>query len=101
MLPVNKTPEVCLTWAVRRRHIAVDGRILCETKRKTDGYCTGNGQYNTLSLSGLPGYKKDTNDTPYTHLDGYIEYKPLPEQKVKIDTRSICKKCLEKYEKLF
>jgi hypothetical protein len=56
---------------------------------------------NTISLSGLPDYKKTDNDIKYTHSDGIIDFKPLSEQRIKIETSSICSKCLAKYEKLF
>ena len=93
-------PSVCLAWATRVRHIAVDGQVICETKRKTSGYSVKNGQYNSISLTGLPNYTKEGDDTKYTHTDGLIEFKPLDQQKMKISTRSICKKCLRKYEQL-
>jgi hypothetical protein len=93
-------PSVCLAWATRVRHIAVDGQVICETKRKTSGYSVNNGQYNSISLSGLPDYPKEGDDVKYTHTDGLIEFKPLDQQKMKISTRSICKKCLSKYEQL-
>jgi hypothetical protein len=92
---------VCLAWATKKRHIAVDGKILCNTEHKTDGYSVKNGQYNTLSLSGLPTYKKHVSDTTFTHGDGIIDFKPISEQEMKIDTKSICTKCLHKYEKNF
>lgn len=93
-------PSVCLAWATRARHIAVDGKVICETKRKTSGYSVANGQYNSISLNGLPDYRKEEDDAKYTHSDGFIEFKPLDQQDVKISTRSICKKCLRKYEQL-
>lgn len=94
-------PSVCLAWATKKRHIAVDGKVLCEPKHKTSGYSHRNGQYNSISLSGLPTEKKIHDDKKYGHSDGVIDFKPLNQQSVKIDTRSICVKCLSKYESLF
>lgn len=90
----------CLAWATKKRHIAVNGKILCEPSRKTTGYCGENGQYNTLSLSGLPTYEKKEDDVKFSHSDGFIEFKPLSDQKVKIDTSSVCSKCARKYKRL-
>lgn len=74
---MNNT-NVCLAWATRVRHIAVDGVILCQYDRKTTGYAVSNGQYNTISLSGLPDYRKEKDDEKHTHTDGVIDFKPLP-----------------------
>lgn len=94
-------PSVCLAWATKKRHIAVDGMVLCEPKHKTSGYSHRNGQYNSISLTGLPTERKIHDDQKNGHSDGMIDYKPLSQQSVKIDTRSICAKCLSKYESLF
>lgn len=92
---------ICLAWATKKRHIAVNGKVLCETKSKTAGYSVKNGCYNTIALSGLPTYNKHTDDMPGIHGDGIIEYKPLDEQQLIINTKTICKKCVKEYEKLF
>lgn len=92
---------VCLAWATKKRHIAINGNVICESERKTSGYSVKNGQYNTISLSGLPDYKKTTNDEKFSHSDGIIEYLLLDKQSVKIDTTSICSICIKKYQKLF
>ncbi len=94
-------PSVCLAWATKKRHIAVDGKVLCEPKHKTYGYSYNNGQYNSISLSGLPTDRKTHDDDKYTHSGGIIDFSPLNQQSVKIDARSICAKCLSKYESLF
>lgn len=94
-------PSVCLVWATKKRHIAVDGIVLCEPKHKTGGYSHKNGQYNSLSMLGLPKNRKVHDDEKYTHTHGIIDFKPLNQQSVRIDTRSICSKCLSKYESLF
>jgi len=96
---------VCIAWATNKRHIVINNNILCESKHKTSGYCISNHQYNSLSLSGFPDYVKENDDIDYgkagTHSDGLIEFKPLNQQKVKIIERSICKKCLKKYNSFF
>lgn len=92
--------SVCLAWATKKRHIAVDGNVLCEPIHRTSGYSYRNGQYNSISLSGLPTERKIDDDHKYGHSDGVIDFKPLNQQSVKIDTRSICVKCLSKYERL-
>jgi hypothetical protein len=58
---------ICLAWATKKRHIAVNGKVLCETKSKTAGYSVKNGCYNTIALSG-------------------------DEQQLIINTKTICKK---------
>jgi hypothetical protein len=94
-------PSVCLAWATKKRHIAVDGKVLCEPNHKTSGYSHRNGQYNSISLSGLPTDRKIHDDQKYGHSDGIIDFAPLNKQSVKINTRSICAKCLSRYESLF
>lgn len=92
--------QVLLAWATKKRHIAIDGNLLCEAKSKTSGFSIKNGQYNSISLSGLPTRTKTDDDKKYCHSDGIIEFKPLDQQSVKIITSSICAKCLKKYTKI-
>ena len=94
-------PEVCLAWATKKRHIAINRKVLCETEGKTPGYSVKNGQYNSISLSGLPNYRKTEPDVIGGHPDGIIEYAPLDKQPFTVIERSICKKCLSKYKSLF
>lgn len=96
----NAERKVALCWATKKRHIAVDGKVLCEPDHKTTGYSVKNGGYNTLTLSGLPTYEKVNDDSKYTHPDGNIPFRAMDKQPTKIDTRSICRKCLKKYEQL-
>ena len=91
---------VHLAWATKKRHIAVDRNILCEATSKSAGYSVKNGSYNSIALSGLPTYQKHSDDVPGSHGDGIIEYKPIEQQKLRISTKTICKKCLSKYEKI-
>lgn len=100
---------VCLAFATKKRHIAVDGHVLCEPKHRTAGYSVKNGQYNSLSLSGIPTNRKIHDDVDFinkmgklagTHPDGIIDFKPLDQQDTVIITRSICSKCLKRYNKL-
>lgn len=73
--------------------------MLCDAKSKSGGYSVKNGIYNTIALSGLPTYEKHSDDVKYSHGDGIIAFKPLDKQKWIISTKSICAKCLKKYEK--
>lgn len=91
---------VALAWATRVRHIAVNHTVLCDAVSKTNGYSFSNGTYNGLSLRGIPKDIKVDDDDVYTHTDGVIDFAPLHQQRVRIDTKSICKKCLSKYNKL-
>lgn len=92
-------PSVCLAWATKKRHIAVNGKVLCGASSKSDGYSVKNGSYNTIALSGLPTYEKHCDDKRYSHGDGIIAFERLDKQKWAIDTKSICSKCLKKYER--
>jgi hypothetical protein len=92
--------QVALCWATRKRHIAVDGKVLCEPTHKTSGFSYKNGQYNSLSLTGIPKNRKIHDDQKYGHSDGIIDFCALDRQPIKIITSSICNKCLKKYEKL-
>jgi hypothetical protein len=92
-------PTVCLVWVTRKRHVAVDGKLICAAKQKSGGYTAGNGQYNSLAISGLPK-TPHTGDAPYTHPGGIIDYLPLADQKKPVVTTSICKKCLTRYAAL-
>lgn len=94
-------PIVILAWATKKRHIAIDGKVLCEVKHKNSGYSVHNGQYNSIALHGLPDHPKQYDDDKLTHQDGIIEYAPLDQQKVKIITSSICNKCLERYNRIW
>lgn len=33
-------PDVCLAWATKKRHIAINGEILCDAVSKSGGYST-------------------------------------------------------------
>lgn len=92
---------VALAWATKKRHIAIDGKVLCEAESKCDGYSVKNGKYNGLALRGIPSDVKDHDDTKYTHTDGIIDFAPLDKQPTVIIERSVCSKCLKKYNKLF
>lgn len=98
MLPA--VPSVCLAWATKKRHIAVDGKVLCQVEHRTTGYSVKNGQYNTLTLSGLPTYERKMPDAKFSHGDGYMPFLPIEEQPLYVDKRSVCSKCLLKYAQL-
>lgn len=89
---------IALAWATKKRHIAIDGEVLC-VPVKSRGYSVKNGCYNSLGLSGIPDTPKKADDIKYSHCDGLIKFAPLDQQETKIVTSSICVKCLKKYEK--
>ncbi len=91
---------VTLCWATKKRHISVDGVVLCEPKHTTAGYSVKNGGYNTLSLSGLPTHKRISGDERLSHTDGIIPFLPLSEQPFKVIESGVCNKCKDKYYKL-
>jgi hypothetical protein len=93
--------NVVIVWASRKRHIFIDGKLLCETKHKGD-YSRG-GHYCGYSLSGLPIHEKEP-DVDYkngggAHREGIIPFKPLSEVGG-ISERSICNKCKKAYSNL-
>lgn len=90
--------KVCLAWATKKRHIAIDGVVLCEAKSKSGGYSTKNGSYNSIALSGLPDYERKTEDKSHCHTDGIIPFVPLSEQPLYVNEKSICAKCAAKYQ---
>lgn len=89
---------VCLVWATRKRHIGVNNHILCNPPATT-GYTRTNGCYNSLG-NGLPAYNRLAPDTRYTHTDGLILFKPLSEQDFYVNEKSVCLKCLKKFNSL-
>jgi hypothetical protein len=99
-VPVSEH-KVALCWATKKRHIAVDGKVLCEPKHTTTGYSVKNGGYNSLSLSGIPTHFKISDDSKHTHGDGIIPFVPLEKQPFNIIRRSICTKCQKKYDALW
>ena len=88
---------VVLVWATKKRHIAVDGEVLCKPKHTNNIRQRGANGYNSLTVHGIPD-KKHIPDTS-CHHDGQIEFLPLDEQKTIIQS-SICEKCKTKYKKL-
>ena len=90
---------VALAWATKKRHIAVNGKVLCEPKIRSAGYSVKNGQYNTLALTGVPDYPKTTDDVRYCHGAGIIKFAALNEQPTYCDPKSICRQCQKRYER--
>lgn len=93
------TPMVVLAWATQKRHIAVNGHVLCQYKGKTAGYSVRTGKYNSLSLNGLPTHDF-RGDRKTSHDDGIIQFLPLSAQAVPVIPKSICVKCQAKYSRL-
>lgn len=101
IIPVAETEHVvCLAWAQKKRHIVVDGHVLCQPDFSNHIRQRGESGYNSISISGIPNYLKKDNDTKFTHTDGIIPAKPLDEIDGIIQA-SICTKCKKKYAKLF
>jgi len=90
--------EVVLAWATQKRHIAVDGQVLCKTRSKTAGFSCANGQYNSLAMHGLPTNERTSGDVKYSHTEGIIPPLPLEAQPFPVITKSICAKCKKRYE---
>ena len=89
--------KVVIAWGSRKRHIFIDGKILCGKNHKP-AYSKG-GHYNSYDLdSSVFEKRKEHKDTKYTHTDGIIEFKSLESQG--IIRKSICKKCQKKYDKM-
>lgn len=101
----QKEKIVALAWAQKKRHIAVDGEVLCEPKHTNKIRQRGEGGYNSLTINGIPKDPKQYEDEDYpggggSHYGGVIPFKPLDEIGGIIQ-RSICKQCIKKYNKLF
>ncbi len=92
--------KVILAWASRKRHLFVNGVLLCKKKHKTrDGYNHKGAHYMSHQLE-FPTWEKRGPDEKYTHLDGIIPAKPLDEVGGIIRT-SICAACQKRYDKIF
>jgi len=97
-------PKVTLAFATRVRHICINNEILCKPKFARTIRQRGDNGYNSLIVSGIPGYYKQYPDVNYPrggghHSDGIIPFKLL-DQIEGIILSSICKACLKKYNKL-
>ena len=98
-------PSVALVFGSRSRHIAFNGELLCETNHKSAAGGHKHGHYCSYSLDSSAFTKERTEaDVDYKgrggcHSTGIIPFKPLNEIEPKIIERSICKKCLSKYNR--
>jgi len=97
-------PTVTLAFATRVRHICINNEILCKPKFAGTIRQRGDNGYNSLIVSGIPGYYKQHPDINYphgggAHYGGIIPFKPL-DQIEGIILSSICKTCLKRYNKL-
>ena len=102
MLPA--VPSVALVFGSRSRHIAFDGKLLCETNHKSAAGGYSHGHYCSYSLDNSDLTTERTKeDVDYKkggcHSTGVIPFKPLNEIEPKIIERSICRKCLSKYNR--
>ena len=103
MLPA--VPSVALVFGSRSRHITFDGKLLCETNHKSAAGGYSHGHYCSYSLDNSDLKKERTEaDVDYKgrggcHSTGVIPFRSLNEIEPKIIERSICKKCLSKYNR--
>lgn len=94
------TNKVVLAWASRKRHIFVNGILLCASRHKTgDGYNHKGGHYMSYQLE-FPTWEKRDPDQKCAHFDGIIPAKPLDEIGGIIRS-SICTACQKRYDKIF
>lgn len=98
-------PSVALVFGSRSRHIVFDGKLLCETNHKSAAGGYSHGHYCSYALDNQD-FKKERiePDVDYKgrggcHSTGIIPFKQLNEIEPKIIERSICKKCLSKYNR--
>lgn len=91
-----RLPVVALAWAAQKRHIAINGRVLCAAGFSGTIRSRGAGGYNSITVHGVPTTPKRYEDDKGTHYDGVIEAAPLAEQKG-INTRSVCGKCQRRF----
>lgn len=95
---------VILAWASQKRHLFVNGVLLCEKKPKTtDGYSRKGGHYISYQLE-MPSSALTVPDERYSHGEGIIPALPLDEIKIGnggISRRSICAACQKRYDKIF
>ena len=95
--------QVILAWASRKRHIFVNGTLLCEKVHKSAGYSPRGRHYISYQLD-MPKSPKATPDEKYCHSDGIIPAMPLDEIKIGnggISRKSICVTCQKRYDKIF
>ena len=65
--------QVTLAWGQKKRHIAVNGEVLCQPKFSSAIRQRGETGYNSLTVSGIPTEDKEYPDSQYTHSVGGIE----------------------------
>lgn len=101
----TEVPTVALVFASRVRHIAFDGKLLCETKHKSSagGYCRGHYCSYSLDPSDFKRIRtvgdKDYKGGGGFHTTGVIPLKPLNEIEPRVIEWSICRKCLRRYNR--
>ena len=95
----SQAKVITLAWASRKRHIFIDGKMICQCDHKTrGGYSKKGGHYVSYQME-MPTYKK-TPDSTYTHTDGVIPALPL-DKIGGIFRKSICAICQKKYDSIF
>ena len=101
---LSAVPSVALVFGSRSRHIAFDGKLLCETNHKSAAGGYSHGHYCSYSLDNSDLTTERTkDDVDYKrggcHSTGVIPFKQLNEIEPKIIERSICRKCLKRYSR--
>ena len=91
-------PVVALAWATRKRHIAIDGKLLCAPAFTSGIRQRGAGGYNSMTVGGVPSKPKELADDKGSHFDGVIAAAPL-EAQPGIITSSICLACQTRFRR--
>ena len=96
-------PVVILAWASRKRHIFIDGDLICGKKGKTTAGYSVKGRHLISYQIEMPTKPLAFPDQRYSHGEGIIPFEPLDSIKIGdggISRRSICLSCQKKYDKL-
>ena len=92
---------VTLAWGSRKRHIAVDGEILCHPKFSDSvTQRSADVSYNALATYGIPTQPKTHADSKTLQTGGMIPAIALIEVKIQgspLILSSICGSCQKRY----
>jgi hypothetical protein len=97
--------KIVIAWASRKRHIFIDGALLCAKEPKTKcGYSGRRRGGHLISYQiEMPDSEIQKPDEKYSHGEGIIPDLPLDEIKIGsggIIRSSICTSCQKKYDKM-
>jgi hypothetical protein len=94
--PIAETMHtVIVAWAHQKRHLVVDGVVLCRPQFSDRIRPRGATGYNALSLHGIIDHPKRP-DSPGYHQAGSIPFLPLGDVE-RLILSSICAKCQRRY----